>query len=250
MVPWRLCSILRHALTWASLMAAPAVWVATSRADLTAIEEQALTSTYGSGVHSYFAGDYGRSYEFLSQAIEAGTADPRAWYFRGLAGLKLGRRDEAEADFAAGARRESENLGAWGVAKSLERVQGCDRLQLERHRVRARVASLQEDRRRSRLRYLEVETAEPEVLRDRVPDSVRPVLPNQPFRPVVPGSPFESVPEELMPPAEQPDADDDGSPSPADAATEATPAEEPDTADPFVMPEEPAVEQDAGSQVR
>lgn len=162
-------------------LAVPMAGVA-ARADLTSVEEQAIASTYGSGVHAYFAGDFDRSYEILSQAIEAGTADPRAWYFRGLAALKLGRTDEAEADFASGSKKESENTGAWGVARSLERVQGCDRAKLERYRVRARVASLQEDRRRTRLRYLGVESAESDVLRDRVPETVRPPLPGQPFQ--------------------------------------------------------------------
>jgi len=150
------------------------------RADLGAIEEQAIASTFGSGVHSYFAGDFDRSYEVLSQAIEAGTADPRAWYFRGLAALKLGRLDEAEADFSTGSKKESDNTGSWGVAKSLERVQGCDRLKLERYRVQARVASLQDDRRRTRLRYLGVESAEPEVLRDRVPETAPADVPGAP----------------------------------------------------------------------
>lgn len=162
-------------------LAAP-VGMSSVRAELTSVEEQAIAGTYGSGVHAYFAGDFDRSYEILSQAIEAGTADPRAWYFRGLAALKLGRLDESEADFATGSRRESENIGAWGVARSLERVQGCDRAKLERYRVRARIASLEEDRRRSRLRYLGVESAGPEVLRDRVPETVRPPVPGQPFQ--------------------------------------------------------------------
>jgi len=202
---------------------------------MTAVEEQAISSTYGSGVHSYFAGDYGRSYDILSQAIEAGTGDPRAWYFRGLAALKLGRLDEAEADFSAGARRESENAGAWGVAKSLERVQGCDRLQLERHRVRARVASLQEDRRRSKLRYLEVETAEPEVLRDRVPEMVRPIDSDRPFKAVEPGTSDETIPEELAPPADP--ALEEPSITSAPAAEAVAPA---DSADPFGSVESPA----------
>lgn len=189
-----------------------------ARADLTSVEEQAIASTYGSGVHAYFAGDYDRSHEILSQAIEAGTADPRAWYFRGLAALKLGRTDEAEADFASGSTRESENTGAWGVARSLERVQGCDRAKLERYRVRAKVASLQEDRRRSRLRYLGVESAEPEVLRDRIPETVRPPLPGQPFQtptpvdgdpldPIQPGDVPEAAPAVDSLPAPQGDAE-------------------------------------------
>lgn len=205
-------------------------------AALTAVEEQAISSTYGSGVHSYFAGDYGRSYDILSQAIEAGTGDPRAWYFRGLAALKLGRLDEAEADFSAGARRESENAGAWGVAKSLERVQGCDRLQLERHRVRARVASLQEDRRRSKLRYLEVETAEPEVLRDRVPEMVRPIESDEPFKRVAPGGTSETIPEELAPPADSVTEE----PATTTSPTEAEAVAPADSADPFGSVESPA----------
>jgi len=185
-----------------------------ARADLTSLEEQAIASTYGSGVHAYFAGDFARSYEILSQAIEAGTADPRAWYFRGLAALKLGRTDESEADFMTGSKKESENAGAWGVARALERVQGCDRVKLERHRMRARVASLQEDRRRTRLRYLGVESAEPQVLRDRVPETVRPPLPGQPFQPSPEGEPEE--------PAREDDAPADTLPAPQDNPADGT----------------------------
>jgi tetratricopeptide (TPR) repeat protein len=211
-----------------------------ARADLGAIEEQAIASTYGSGVHAYFAGDFDRSYEILSQAIEAGTADPRAWYFRGLAALKLGRFDEAEADFSTGSKRESDNIGSWGVAKSLERVQGCDRLKLERHRVQARVASLQDDRRRTRLRYLDVEKAGPEVLRDRVPETVRPPMPGQPFQPpaAVEPAPAELPAEE--PAAELPPATDDPAPLPAPGAEPAAEA-----ADPFGGGE-PPMKEDGG----
>ena len=156
------------------------------------IESLPLAAAYGSGVHSYFAGDYQRAYDELSQAIEGGTIDPRAWYYRGLTALKLGRTDEAEADFSAGASREAEGTGGWPVAKSLERVQGCDRLKLERHRTRARVAQLQEDRRRSQLRYLDVERARPEVLRSR-----RPIV----DRRVDVGNPFEDRVEDVPAPA-------------------------------------------------
>jgi tetratricopeptide (TPR) repeat protein len=133
-----------------------------------------LAHAYGNGVHAYFAGDFQRAYEDLSEAVEGGTHDPRVWYFRGLAALKLGRTDEAEADFSTAARRESEGTGAWPVAKSLERVQGCDRLKLERHRARAGIASLQQDRQRSNLRYLEVERARPDVTRTIVPIEEQP----------------------------------------------------------------------------
>ena len=126
------------AVAWAAL-----AWAGASPAAAqSTIESLPLAAAYGSGVHGYFAGDYDRAYEDLTNAIEAGTMDPRAYYFRGLAALRLGRSDEAEADFTAGATRESEGMGAWPVARSLERVQGPDRLRLERHRTRARVALL------------------------------------------------------------------------------------------------------------
>lgn len=164
-------------------------------APVTTIDSLPLAAAYGSGVHSYFAGDYGRSYDDLSQAIEGGTLDPRAYYFRGLAALKLGRMDEAEADFTAGAAREAEGTGSWPIARSLERVQGCDRLKLERHRTRARVASLQESRRRNELRYLDVERGEADVLRRR-----RPVREQA----VDGGSPFIEEPAPEAVPAEEP----------------------------------------------
>ena len=133
------------------------------------IESLPLAAAYGDGVHAFFAGDFDRAYEDLSQAIEAGTTDPRAYYFRGLAALRQGRSDEAEADFTEGATRESSGLGAWPVARSLERIQGPDRLRLERHRTRARVALLQRQRAAELERYSQIEAAQPDVLRKRRP---------------------------------------------------------------------------------
>lgn len=139
----------------------------------TALEMAPLSAAYGSAVHAFFAGDYDRSHELLTTAIDAGIEDPRAWYFRGLSALRLGRTDEAEVDFTEGADRESSRAGRWPVSRSLERVQGADRLRLERHRVRARVAALQRDRESFRRRYSELDEAQPEVLRRRVPATPR-----------------------------------------------------------------------------
>lgn len=90
-------------------------------------KSRSLPQEYGRGVHSYFAGDYVRSHSDLSSAIQGGIDDPRAWYFRGLAALKLGRLDEAEADFAEGAARESGAPLLWRVPQAIERVQGSER---------------------------------------------------------------------------------------------------------------------------
>lgn len=137
------------------------------------VESLPLAAAYGDGVHAYFAGDYQRAYEDLTQAIEAGTTDPRAFYFRGLAALRQGRTDEAEADFTVGADRESAGLGAWPVGRSLERIQGADRLRLERHRMRARVALLQRQREAEQRRYSQIQEAQPDVIRRRRPVAPR-----------------------------------------------------------------------------
>lgn len=136
-------------------------------------EVASLARAYGAGVHAYFAGDHQRAYDELTQAIEAGTEDPRVWYFRGLAAAKLGRLDEVEADFATAADREAIAAADWDVSRSLERVQGHDRLMLERQRIRARVVALQQRTEAAGRRYMTNERRQPEVLR-----RMRPVGPS------------------------------------------------------------------------
>jgi len=210
----RMRSVRGVAAGWCRAAVVVATAIISGVASAQVLETLPLARTYGSGVHAYFCGDYDRSYEDLTAAIEAGSQDPRARYFRGLAALKLGRTDESEADFMTGSKKESDNTGAWGVARALERVQGCDRLKLERYRVEASVASIQEDRRRTRLRYLGVESAEPQVLRDRVPETVRPPLPGQPLQPSPEGEPEE--------PAREDDAPADTLPAPQDNPADGT----------------------------
>lgn len=130
-------------------------------------EPLSITRVYGAGVHAYFTGDYLRCYDDLTETIQAGSRDPRTRYFRGLAALGLGRLDEAEADFSEGAQLEAEAAGNWPVSRSLERVQGHPRFQLERHRARARVAALQRARERESSLYGEGGGAG--VIRDRIP---------------------------------------------------------------------------------
>lgn len=193
------------------------------------IESLPLAAAYGDGVHAYFAGDYQRAYEDLTQAIEAGTTDPRAFYFRGLAALRQGRDDEAEADFTVGADRESLGLGAWPVGRSLERIQGADRLRLERHRMRARVALLQRQREAEQRRYSQIEEAQPDVIRRR-----RPVAPQ--------GGDEGNVFEGQTAPADRPE------PAPAAAEPMPEPAAEP-AAEPPAEGEDVAAQRDEQAEV-
>lgn len=139
-----------------------------------------LTVAYGNGVHAYFSGDFQCSYDALSGVIEAGSNDPRAHYFRGLSALKLGRIDEAEADFQQGANLEADGRGSVGsraIGLALERVQGCDRLKLEQYRSRSRVAALERDRGATRRRYSDIYEPESDVLRRRRPERIEPAEP-------------------------------------------------------------------------
>lgn len=136
----------------------------------------ATKDAIGRGVHFFFGGDFDRAYDELTNAIQAGTNDPRAFYYRGLASLRLGRTGEAEADFVSGAEHEATAGSTKRVSRALERVQGCDRLTLERFRARARLAGLQRDQEAAARRYSAIEDPSGESRRRRRPEDVGPEL--------------------------------------------------------------------------
>jgi hypothetical protein len=145
-------------------------------AEIAGEEPLAVRDAVGAGIHAYHAGDFHRAYDDLTNAIEAGAADPRVYYFRGLAALRLGRTSEAQADFTTGADRELATGGIRRVSLSLERVQGPDRLTLERFRSRARLGALQRERDAFGRRYSTIEDAGRDVRRRRRPEDIRPDL--------------------------------------------------------------------------
>jgi tetratricopeptide (TPR) repeat protein len=100
----------------------------------------ALDTLYGRGVHQFFRGDATESIRTFSDCIDAGSRDPRVYYFRGLALAGAGRSDEAEADFSQAARIEAAGAGSWDVGRALERIQGPRRYLIEKHRLAAKVA--------------------------------------------------------------------------------------------------------------
>ncbi len=161
-------------------------------------EPGVVRDAIGGGIHAYHAGDFNRAYDDLTNAIEAGTSDPRSYYFRGLAALRLGRTSEADADFASGAEREATSGSIRRVSLSLERVQGHDRLALERFRARARLGALQREQQAYGRRYSAIEEATGNVRRRRRPEDIRPET-------VVPGVEEVPAPADPSDPAE-PDA--------------------------------------------
>ena len=102
--------------------------------------DPSVLAIYGDGVHSFYAGNYQQSYDYLSEVIEIGTDDPRVYYFRGLSALRLGSQGDADDDFTKGATFEAERGNTRTVSRALERIQGPDRLLLEKSRSKARLA--------------------------------------------------------------------------------------------------------------
>ena len=130
-------------------------------------QDAVLGQQYGSGVHAYFMGDAEGAYERLTAAVQGGSKDPRVFYFRGLAYLRLGRPQEAAMDFRKGADLESKDINRfYNVGKALERVQGSERLELENYRVDARMAALEQAEKLRKARYEAVKREEERVMRE------------------------------------------------------------------------------------
>jgi hypothetical protein len=123
-----------------------------------------LEDLYGRGVHAYFEHRYEEAHGLLTKAITSGLKDPRAFYFRGLTNLRLGRPDEAKVEFATGADYEAIAAEPVNVGKALERVQGADRLTIEQHRRAGRLALHNKAAAAAKARYEERIKAEERVL--------------------------------------------------------------------------------------
>ncbi|HUE71981.1 MAG TPA: hypothetical protein VMP01_13930 [Pirellulaceae bacterium] len=212
-----------------------------------------LEDLYGRGVHAYFEHRYEEAHGLLTKAITSGLKDPRAYYYRGLTNLRLGRPEDAQAEFATGAEYEAIAAEPVNIGKALERIQGADRLKIEQHRRAGRLALHNKAAAAAKARYEERIKAEERVLLPgRGNGAARPALPadeSDPFndgaarpaplpaadeaKPVPPADapPADPKPAEPAPaepkPAADPFADEPkpGTPKPAPAADEAKPAE-------------------------
>ncbi len=202
-----------------------------------------LGQMYGSGVHAYFSAEssanplqaqkgYVKAHRHLTTAIDGGTRDPRAYYYRGLAYIKLGRDVEANVDFEKGAELECGDLNKiYNVGRSLERVQGATRMMLEEHRVKARMAALAEADRVHKVRYEQIRREENRVLQEQVDSAPQAPAEMQPTEAPAPANddPFAVAPQDKQPPAEPVE------PPPGEPV-------EPPAEKPAEAPAEPAVE--------
>ena len=70
-----------------------------------------VMAVYGRGVHAYFSGDSSLAEQYFTQVIEAGSTDPRPYYFRAMVRLSGGKQFEAENDMRVGASYEAAESG-------------------------------------------------------------------------------------------------------------------------------------------
>jgi hypothetical protein len=129
-------------------------------------QEGPITETYGRGVHAFFAGDYFKAHELLSLAVDSGSQDPRAYYFRGLCNAHTGREEEAKVDWRQAAEMEYKGQSSVGVGRALLRIQGEPRLQLEAIRHQVRLELRNQTDANAQQRYEQGEAVQPSVTRD------------------------------------------------------------------------------------
>ena len=127
----------------------------------------ALTAVYGRGVHAFFSGNASQAEQLFTEVIQAGSTDPRPYYFRAVLRLNQGRQFEAENDMRVGAAYEARNPGVQNsIGRSLQRVQGASRRTLEQFRRQAKLERVQQGRQRTLQRYEQLNQRAPTVLRD------------------------------------------------------------------------------------
>lgn len=148
--------MIRHSFSLAPLAALALIGAMLGSHQASAQNESVLAEIYGRGVHAYYAGQYTEAYDYLSQAIDGGTRDPRAYYFRGIVAYNQGRNAEAELDWQVGAQMEARTGGADGIGRSLSRFQGSARLKLEEIRQKARINAMMNAATRSDTRMMEL----------------------------------------------------------------------------------------------
>ena len=207
-------------------------------------QNSAVEELFGNGVHAYFSGDYVAAHGQLTSAIDAGSNDPRAYYFRGFCYMKLGREPEAKVDFARGAKLETGDTDHfYDVSKGLERIQGRPRLLLERQRSEARLLAQQELDHRRYDRYQRIRRAESQVLL-KAPPAAGPEAekPADAFAPETPKAPGPADP--FAPPAAPMTEKPAAAPpvKPADPFAPETPKAE-KSGDPFAPPAPPMAEE-------
>ncbi|MEE2938129.1 MAG: hypothetical protein VYA84_19245 [Planctomycetota bacterium] len=139
-----------------------------------------LAEMYGRGVHAYNAGMLEESLQQLTMAIDNSIQDPRAYYFRGMIYRVTGRPEQAKSDWQAGAKMEAAGRINGSIGRSLSRLQGSARIELESIRQQAKVEAMAAAIKRSKERYGELDAASAAAAAPVPPTGNRPLVPPVP----------------------------------------------------------------------
>ena len=94
----------------------------------------AAAKHFGEGYTLYWGNSFRKAEQHLQNAIMLNPADPRYWYFRGLARRHRGDQEGARHDVLVAAFLERSKPRDPAVARALTRCQGVDRFWLEEFR--------------------------------------------------------------------------------------------------------------------
>lgn len=224
-------------------MLALLVVVSVSFAELAIAQDSTeIAALYGRGVHAFFAGNLSDAENAFTEVINSGSTDPRVYYFRGLVRMRQGGECAGDQDFQLGAMFEARDPGRrYAIGNALQRIQGPERIALEKFRRQGRVDKVQERRTMVRDRYENLRNREAEVLHQSDPVPLEKLVePSVEVRRTGQGAVTTPAPA-VQSPTPQPVID----PTPADvvdpAPVESTPAPVEDTTD-DLFGEEPAAD--------
>jgi tetratricopeptide (TPR) repeat protein len=112
-------------------------------------------SIYGNGVHAFFDRNYEEAISILLKAEEIKSEDPRSYYFLGLAYLRQKKSERADRCFKKAAQLEFSGraIRDYAVSESLRRIQGEERLRIEKIRTEERTNARIREQRLLELRF-------------------------------------------------------------------------------------------------
>lgn len=130
---------------------------------------------YGKGVHAFFDRNYEEAITILSAAEKKESNDPRSYYFLGLAYLRQKKSEQADQYFEKAAQLEysGRTLRDYEVSESLRRIQGNERMRIEKIRTAERINAQKREQRLMEIRYGKETATDRESLQQLSPQNQR-----------------------------------------------------------------------------
>ena len=167
-------------------------------------QDRYLSEIYGEGVHAIYRGNSSAADRSLTQAINGGFEDARAYYFRGINKMLRGDTGGAESDIRMGAQQEVNGRGSYNIGLALARVQGPHRIRFEKIRRDALIAA--QRAKAFRAKNAPDNAYDRDYLREPKPNPVD-VIPGVPPAPAA-GDPFMDDDDEMQPAEDLTDEDE------------------------------------------